>query len=231
MTYDLHIHSCLSPCAEDEMTPANIVGFAKLNGIDLIAVTDHNAADNLPAVEIACKAYGVKLLPGIEVTTAEEIHMLTYFATVEKALQMSGLLYSHLPNLPCDPQIWGRQLVMDEEDHILAEKQKLLSAATSLTIYEVAQQCAALGGIAVPAHVDKETTSLLSVLGFAPDDLPFEAYEVKRPEHALPKLLETGRLPAGCAVLTSSDAHCLADIAEYPRELAQSSALWRLINQ
>lgn len=229
MTYDLHIHSCLSPCANDDMTPANIAGFAKLNGIDVIAVTDHNAADNLPAVQAACDAYGLTLIPGIEVNTAEEIHVLAYLPSVAAALQMSGLLYENLPDLPYDHDIWGRQLVTDENDVVLDEKTKLLSAAVSLDIYEIKALCEELGGIAVPAHVDKDSYSLLSVLGFAPEDLPFAAYEVRRPEHTLQTLVESGRLPAGQEILTSSDAHQLADIAEHPRILQENSVLQKLL--
>lgn len=229
MTYDIHIHSCLSPCAEDEMTPSNIAGFAKLNGIELLAVTDHNSAENLPAVEKACQEYGLVLLPGLEVTTAEEIHLLTYFKTVGQALAMSRLLYENLPPHPYDPKIWGRQLIMDENDTILQQPEKLLSGACTFTIYEVAALCRKLGGIPIPAHVDKDSTSLLSVLGFAPEDLPFDAFEVKRPEHALQKLVDTGRLPAGKEILTSSDAHQLCDISEYPRTLGEHSILLPLL--
>lgn len=229
MTYDLHIHSCLSPCADDDMTPANIAGFAKLNGIDLIAVADHNAARNLPAVQRACDAYGLRLLPAIEANTAEEIHVLLYFATVEAALEMGRQIYDTLPDFAYDRNIWGAQLVMDENDQILEELPKLLSSASDMDIYEMKRRCEALGGIAVPAHVDKDSTSLLSVLGFAPEDLPFEAYEVRRPEHSLQKLLADGRLPADGQWLTSSDAHNLQDISEHPRQLAEDSCLWRLL--
>ncbi|NLW79963.1 MAG: PHP domain-containing protein [Ruminococcaceae bacterium] len=229
MTYDLHIHSCLSPCAEDDMTPATIAGFAKLNGIDVIAVADHNSALNLPAVKIACDTYGVKLLPGIEVNTAEEIHLLTYFPTVEAALKMSDALYEKLPAYPYDHNIWGRQLVLNEDDQLLQEVDRLLTGAVGMDIYTVKRLCEELGGIAVPAHVDKDSFSLLSVLGFAPEDLPFEAYEVKRPEHTLQKLLDTGRMPPGQEILTSSDAHQLGDIAEHPRVLAENSCLLRLL--
>ncbi len=229
MTYDLHIHSCLSPCGEDDMTPANIAGFAKLNGIDLIAVADHNAADNLPATERACTAYGVKLLPAIEVTTEEEIHILTYFPTVEAALEMGRKIDEKMMNIPYDKEIWGRQLVMDEHDNIIEEKPKLLSAAIGMDIYEVKKTCESLGGIAIPAHVDKDANSLLSVLGFAPEDLPFEVYEVKRPEHSLQALVDSGRLPKVKEYLTSSDAHQLSDIAEFPRRLLPDSCLLRLL--
>lgn len=229
MTYDLHIHSALSPCADDDMTPANIAGFAKLNGIELIAVSDHNAADNLPAVQQACDAFGVRLLPAIEVNTEEEIHLLTYFRDVDTALAMSRILYDHLPETPYDPEIWGRQLVMDTDDNILRTVERLLTGAVTLNLYEVTALCRSMGGIAVPAHVDKETTSLLSVLGFAPEDLPFEIYEVKRPEHTLEKLLEQGRLPGGREILTSSDAHTLPDISTHPRTLPEDSFLNSLL--
>ncbi len=226
--YDLHIHSCLSPCAENEMTPTSIAGFAKLQGAELLAITDHNAALNLPAAQLACKAYGLRLLPGIEVTSAEEIHLLCYFGKVEAALAMGEVLYGSLPAQPYNRDIWGEQLVMDENDEIVSRPQKLLSAATGLDIYAVKTLCESLGGLCVPAHVDKETTSLLSVLGFAPEDLPFAAFEVKRPEHSLEKLLAAGRLPKGREILTSSDAHSLLEISEYPRRLAVDSVLNRL---
>ena len=155
MLYDLHMHSCLSPCAEDDMTPANIAGLAKLAGAELIAVTDHNAADNLPAVQCCCNAYGLRLLPGVEVNTAEEIHVLCYFKTVDTALEFGRLLYAALPEFPYDPAVWGRQLVMDENDEVLRTVDKLLTGAVSMDIYEVKAACEALGGVAVPAHVEK----------------------------------------------------------------------------
>lgn len=229
MTYDLHIHSCLSPCAEEEMTPATIAGFAALGGIDLIAIADHNSALNLPAAKKACDAYGVRLLPAIEMNTEEEIHLLCYFATVEAALAMGNLIWDKLPEIPYDENIWGRQLVMDVDDVVIGQPNKLLTAACAMDLYQAKAACEGFGGVAVPAHVDKDTTSLLSVLGFAPQDLPFEAYEVRRPEHTLQKLVQSGRLPAGQEILTSSDAHCLADIAEHPRILAPESCLLRLL--
>ncbi len=229
-SYDFHLHSCLSPCASEDMTPANIAGFAKLAGLDYIAVTDHNAAGNLPAVQRACRAYGLGFLPGIEVTSAEEIHLLCYFARVDAALEMGRVLYENLPDYPFDPAIWGRQLQMDEDDRLLAQPEKLLPSATALDLYEVKALCESLGGLCIPAHVDKDTTSLLSVLGFAPADIEFPAFEVKRPEHSLEKLVESGRLPPGREILTSSDAHTLEEISEYPRRLAADSALWKLLD-
>ncbi len=119
------------------MTPANIAGLAKLAGAELIAVTDHNAADNLPAVQCCCNAYGLRLLPGVEVNTAEEIHVLCYFKTVDTALEFGRLLYAALPEFPYDPAVWGRQLVMDENDEVLRTVDKLLTGAVSMDIYVV----------------------------------------------------------------------------------------------
>ena len=121
------------------MTPANIAGLAKLAGAELIAVTDHNAADNLPAVQCCCNAYGLRLLPGVEVNTAEEIHVLCYFKTVDTALEFGRLLYAALPEFPYDPAVWGRELVMDESGEVLAvaageSGEVLLLSARSLAL-------------------------------------------------------------------------------------------------
>lgn len=210
------------------MTPANIAGLAKLAGADLIAVTDHNAADNLPAVQRCCDAYGVRLLPGIEVNTAEEIHVLCYFATVDAALQFGRTLYAALPEFPYDPAIWGRQLIMDENEQIIGTVDKLLTGAVTMDIYEVKAACEALGGIAVPAHVEKDSYALLSVLGFLPEDLPFSAVEL-HDDTRLDDLVRRGLLPAGLEVLSSSDAHRMEDIASRLHRLDEHSILQRLL--
>lgn len=228
MLYDLHIHSCLSPCAEDDMTPATVAGMAKLAGADLIAITDHNSARNLPAAEIACKAYGLRLLPGIEVNTEEEIHLLCYFPSVQKAMQMSDALYAALPALPYDPAVWGRQLVCNEDDAVLDAVEKLLTGAVQMNIYQAVRLCQSLGGVAVPAHADKDSFSLLSVLGFCPEDLPFTAVEMADPAQ-YPALAAKHFLPAGCEILHSSDAHQLADIARHLQPLAADSVLQKLL--
>lgn len=228
MRYDLHLHSCLSPCAADDMTPANIAGWAKLAGAELIAVTDHNAAYNLPAVERACREYGLRLLPGVEVNTAEELHLLCYFKTVAAALEFGEMLYAALPAFPYDSAIWGRQLVMDEEDRVLRQAEKLLVGAVDLDVYAVKKACEALGGVAVPAHVDKESYSLLSVLGMLPPDLDFGAVELRDPAK-LEGLVTAGLLPPELEVLASSDAHCLQNIAAHPARLAPDSVLRRLL--
>lgn len=228
MLYDLHIHSCLSPCAEDNMTPATAVGMAKLAGAGAVAITDHNSALNLPAAKAAADAYGVLLLPGIEVNTAEEIHMLCYFSTVERALEFGERLYAALPELPYDPLIWGRQIVMDEDDRELYDVKKLLTGAVGMSIYECRALCVEMGGIPVPAHAEKDSFSLLSVMGFCPEDLDFEAFELKNPEK-YPELVSKGLLPPGRQIYASSDAHCMEKVGERLRELPRDSILQRLL--
>ncbi len=225
---DLHVHTCLSPCADDNLTPAIAVGMAKLAGAELIAVTDHNSARNLPAAQIACQAYGIHLLPGIEVNTAEEIHLLCYFPSVETALEFGDILYHALPEFPYDPQVWGRQLVMDVDDHVLGQIEKLLTGAVRMSLKEVAELCRRMGGVPAPAHADADSYSVFSVLGGWPMDVDFDLYEIKFPQRA-EKLMRAGLLPADKPLLTSSDAHYIEAIGNQMSILESSSPLLHLL--
>ena len=162
---DLHIHSCLSPCGDEDMTPANICGMAKLKGLDAIAICDHNSARNLPAAQELCDAYGLLLLPGMEITTREEVHLLGYFETVEAALAFGEMLRGHLPNKKNKPQFFGRQLVMNSDDEIIDEEEALLIGATDLPLAEATAQVTAFGGVPVPAHINRGANGLLINLG------------------------------------------------------------------
>jgi hypothetical protein len=209
------------------MTPASVIGLARLAGAGFAAVTDHNSALNLPAAEIAAREYGIRLLPGIEVNSAEEIHLLCYFPSVENALKMGETIYEKLPAVHYDPKIWGAQLVMDENDAVIGRVDKLLTAACSLDIYEVKRLCESLGGLCVPAHAEKDSYSLLSVLGFCPDDLDFPILELADPDK-YPALVSRGFLPPGREIISSSDAHNLAAVGSRLRELPETSALLTL---
>lgn len=205
---DLHIHSCLSPCGDDDMTPANVCGMAKLKGLDVIAITDHNTARNLPAAKLLCDAYGLLLLPGLEITTREEVHLLGYFETVEAALAFSDMLRTHLPKKKNNPRFFGRQLVMNEDDEIVDEEEALLIGATDLPLAEAAAQVHAYGGVAVPAHINRGSNGLLINLGLMPSEPFYTTVEAAR---HLP--CDEGAL-RGRHVLHSSDAHYLGDIQE-----------------
>lgn len=205
---DLHIHSCLSPCGDDDMTPCNIAGMAKIKGLDIIAVCDHNTARNLPAVQRVCEAYGLLLLPGMEITTKEEVHLLGYFPTVDIALEFGEMLRAHLPQKKNNPRFFGRQLVMNEDDEVIAEEDALLIGAADLTLKAAAEQVTAFGGVPVPAHINRGSNGLLINLGLMPDTPFYTTVEAARhlpcDESAL----------RGRHVLHSSDAHYLGDIQE-----------------
>jgi hypothetical protein len=204
--YDLHIHSCLSPCASDDMTPANIAGMAHIKGLSLIALTDHNAGHNLPAMAQAASEYGLIFIPGIEVNTSEEVHVLTYFADVDAAVTFGETLYDALPGIQNRPDIFGNQLMMDEAENSKGTLDKLLLQAVPFSIDDIVKMAKAAGGCAVPAHINRDSFSLFANLGFLPPGL-FRCVEVA-------KGLPCPELNSGLMVLHSSDAHDLGAISE-----------------
>ncbi|HIU48177.1 MAG TPA: PHP domain-containing protein [Candidatus Avimonoglobus intestinipullorum] len=206
--YDLHIHSALSPCGDDEMTPNNIVNMAIIKGLDAIAVTDHNSCGNVRAV---MEAAGDRLLvvPGMEVETAEEVHVVCYFPTIGAAEQMQEVVRAHLPPVQNQKDIFGNQLYMNAADEVTGEEGLLLVRATTLPIEAVFRSAAACGGIAIPAHIDRSSYSVLSNLGFIPPELPVRTVEITPKNRArMEKEFETYH------ILSNSDAHYLEDIAE-----------------
>ena len=203
---DLHIHSCLSPCGDELMTPNNIAGMAMLKGLDAIAVADHNSARNLPALEKTCAAMGVVLLPAMELTTAEEAHLLSYFPDVAGALAFSEEIHACLPPIPNRPELFGRQAVLDENDEEIGTEELLLLSALSLSLDELVERIYARGGAAVPAHINRGSNGVLGALGFLPA-APFDALEVAR---SLPCPMDL----SGWRVTHSSDAHQLENISE-----------------
>ena len=190
------------------MTPANICGMAALKGLQMIAVTDHNSARNLPAVKACCDAYGLLMIPGMEITTREEGHLLGYFETVEQALDFSEFLRPHMPSKKNKPQFFGNQYVMDEDDNPIAEEEPLLISATDLSLAELTRIIRERGGVPVPAHINRGSNGLLVNLGFMPEGLDFTALEVWR---ALPCPQD---VQIGKVILHSSDAHYLGDMLE-----------------
>ena len=190
------------------MTPNNIVNMALLKGLDIIALSDHNSTGNLRAV---AKAAGSRLLviPAIEVESAEEVHIVCYFPSVDRAEQFSEELKAQLPPIENRPDIFGRQLYLNEKDEVTGEEHQLLVCASGLSIEQVFSLTANYGGASVPAHIDRSSSSILSNLGFIPPDLPVSALEITSKGRA-----ELEQKYAGFRILTNSDAHYLEDIAE-----------------
>lgn len=206
---DLHIHSCLSPCASMDMTPNNIVHMAMLKGLDAIAVCDHNCAWNLNAVKAAADKSGVLLLPGVEAQSREDVHVLCYFLTVTAAEDFSRALYETLPSMPNMPDFFGEQAVFDENDKLVRYEEKLLLQSSELTIDGLCALCKAHKGVSVPAHINRTANSLLYLLGFMPESPAFSSVE----------LMQNVPPPNGLDlspyhVLYSSDAHDLPSILE-----------------
>ncbi len=211
--YDFHIHSCLSPCGDDDMTPANIAGAATLAGLNIVALTDHNTAKNCPAFFKAAKAYGIIAVAGMELTTAEDIHIVCLFERLEEALAFSEEIENHLVKIKNRPEIFGRQQIMDEEDNILGEEEYLLSNATDISVEDVPQLVKSFNGICFPAHIDRTANGIVSILGVFPKDAEFNCYEL----HAKDKQREyENRFEhlKNKICLAGSDAHYLWDMRD-----------------
>ncbi len=211
--YDFHMHSCLSPCGDAEMTPANIAGMASLAGLQLIALTDHNSARNCPAFFAAAEKYGIIPVAGMELTTAEDIHAVCLFERLEDALCFNDEVDRMRVRIRNREDIFGEQLLMDEEDHILGREADLLPNATRISLEELPAWMERYGGISYPAHIDRDSNGILAVLGAFPPELPFLCAEVRDP----------GRTEALCdrypvlrdrRILTGSDAHFLWEIRD-----------------
>ena len=205
---DLHIHSCLSPCGDALMTPNNIVGMAFIKQLDVIAVCDHNCARNLPAIKEVADMMNVLLLPGMELTTREEAHMLCYFRTVEQCVAFGEMIYAHLPPIPNNEKFFGRQQVMNAQDEETDVEERLLISALDLGFEECEKLIHAADGLCVPAHINRGSNGVLNSLGFLPPDARYDALEVSK-SVAMPAMdLSAWRL------LESSDAHYLENILE-----------------
>ena len=205
---DRHIHSCLSPCGDNDMTPGNILGMAVVKGLEIVAISDHNAARNLPAAEKIAAAYGLLLVPAIEITTSEEVHMLGYFPDVQTAVDFGAMLKTHLPPGKNKPAFFGEQLVMNEDDEVIDHEDALLIGATDLSLEECAAKVRAVGGVPVPAHINRGSNGLLVNLGMMPPSPTFTTVEVWRHLPCPMEPMENKH------VLHSSDAHYLEDIQE-----------------
>lgn len=214
--YDLHLHSCLSPCADDDMTPANIAGMASLCGLQLIALTDHNSCGNCGALLQACRQYGIVGVPGMELTTAEEIHLVCLFPSLEAAERFDAQVQTRRRPIKNRPAVFGNQLYMDAQDQILGEEPNLLIPASTLPLEEATALALEHGGAAYPAHIDRPSNGILGILGSLPERPYFPTLELNDAENR-----EAYREQYGLQkrrLLCSSDAHHLWDI----REAAQS---------
>ena len=210
---DLHIHSCLSPCGDEEMTPGSIAGICKLNGLQISALTDHNACGNCEPFFAFCERYGVVPVAGMELTTSEDIHLLCLFRTLADAIKFSAAVDLRRVRIRNRPEVFGRQILIGPDDEPAGEEGDLLVNATSLPLEEAAQLVWSSGGAAVPAHIDRESNGLLAVLGELPEQPEFPAVEVRNPDR-IADLEREHPILRSKRKIVSSDAHRLWDIAD-----------------
>ncbi len=167
---DLHIHSCLSPCSDWDMSPKKIVHKSLEQHLDLIAICDHNTAENAAAALREGTRQGIAVLPGMEICSREEVHLVALFNNIEDTLKMQEYVYAHLPGKN-QPEVFGHQVVADEHDQVLGENPRLLIGATQLSLLDIVEKVHHLGGICISSHVDRPSYSLIGQLGFIPEDL------------------------------------------------------------
>lgn len=210
---DLHIHSCLSPCAEEDMTPNNIVNMAMIKGLDMIAVTDHNSVSNALAIMEAGQRSGLVVVPGMELCTAEEFHLICLFPDLPRAQAFEQIVYQSLSPLKNREDIFGSQILMDAMDQETGREERLLSGACGLDTETAVRHIRELGGAVYPAHVNRESYSMLNTLGAIPQEYGFHFLECSK-SCRLDEFLEDHPDLAGYPFIRSSDAHFLWDILE-----------------
>ena len=207
---DLHIHTCLSPCAQPDMLPTTIIKQARDKNIDVVGICDHNSAENVLAVKKAGEKEGVQVLGGMEMSSSEEVHILAFFDDDGALLEMQNIVYENLFG-ENDEKYFGEQLIVDEYDKIIGSTNKLLIGSTSLGIDRIVELVHSLGGLAVASHVDRDSFSIIAQLGFIPKELPLDALELSwRCELSEVNNYESYGLP----LVKSSDAHFLSDIGK-----------------
>ncbi len=211
--YDLHVHSCLSPCADDDMTPANIAGMAAIKGLQILALTDHNSCKNCPAFFVACRSQGIVPVAGMELSTAEDIHLVCLFEDIDAAMAFDKEIEGHLMDIQNRPEIFGNQLVLDENDEIKAIEPKLLISATDLYIADAVELARRYGAHIHPAHIDRESNGIIAVLGDIPTEYEFGCVEYNDSSN-IDKIKEKHSVAQKAVHIISSDAHHLWDINE-----------------
>lgn len=232
--YDFHIHSCLSPCGDNDNTPNNIAGMAKISGLQIVALTDHNTVENCPAFFEAAKRMDITAIAGMELTTSEEIHVVFLFKNLDDARAFNSEVKSRRIFIKNREEIFGEQLILDGNDNVIGKEEHLLSNATTISIEECVPLANKYNGVCYPAHIDREANGIISVLGTIPQNLGFRCVEFRDKEN-----IESYKLKYnldGFIFLIDSDAHYLENIRDKDayielEEAAKSNLVEKLFNK
>jgi hypothetical protein len=210
--YDFHVHSCLSPCGDNDNTPNNLAGMASLNGVTLMALTDHNSSRNCPAFFEAARRYGIVPVAGMELTTAEDIHVVCLFETLEEALAFNDEVDTRRIRIRNREDIFGEQLILNGEDEIIGREEDLLINATTITLEEAPELVRKYRGVCYPAHIDRPANGCIEILGEFPHYAGFHIAELNDAANK-EAYIEKYHLQ-DLKILVSSDAHYLDQLRE-----------------
>ena len=207
---DLHLHTCLSPCTELDMSPKRILTAAKKKELDIIGICDHNSTENSLAVMRAAQNSSLHVIPGMEVTSKEEVHVLALFDDLNNALELQDQIHRNLPG-ENDTEAFGMQVILNEKEEVLGFSDKLLIGATTIPLEEVIRLIHHYEGIAIASHIDREAFSIIGQLGFVPENLALDALEIS------PRITYEAahaKYPHQYPITSSSDAHYPDDIGK-----------------
>ncbi|MDZ7333168.1 MAG: PHP domain-containing protein [candidate division KSB1 bacterium] len=175
---DLHIHSCLSPCGDLDMTPRKIVAIAIARGLDIIAISDHNASENILAAMKAAEGKPLTIIPAMEVASAEEAHLLVLFEGMDQIQQFQKIVYDNLLSFGVDQRMIDDQVIVNENDEVEGFNEHLLFGAVELSLQQLVSEVHRLDGLAIASHIDRESFSIIGQLGFVPNDLSLDGLEI-----------------------------------------------------
>jgi len=213
---DLHIHTSLSPCTDKEMFPQRIIKQAKMNDLDIVGICDHNSAENVVATKKIGQREDVAVIGGIEATSQEEVHILALFDKIKELFEFQEIIYEKLSGFN-DEKVFGKQLIINENNEIVGSNNRLLIGATSLSLEEIVQAIYSLGGLTIASHIDRESYSIIAQLGFIPEGLLLDALELS-PNYERKTICVADRQVNpelyGFPLVTFSDAHFLKDIGK-----------------